>query len=233
MYLAGPLEFATTVYVESVVWSAGGGIGGMSGHAGTGGQAAGGGSGGSAGGGGAGGLGGGDACPSGSLGGQSGALSEGVFYPTGGGGAGGGSSCSCPSGLAIEVTGDGAPLSLASADVSSIVDSRSACLASSPPWAMDDSGEVSRLRLIQACAGPGGQGPCLSLDINGAICGSNSTYIDRAGNVIRGKATAITNWSWQTPLMGAVEGDYSIRLEDGRVLTGHLRVCLIARMTIA
>ena len=72
---------------------------------------------------------------------------------------------------------------------------------------MDTVGEFSRVRMIEACAGPGGQGPCLSLDINGPSCGFNSTYIDRAGNAIRGNATVITNWSSRTPLMGAVKGD--------------------------
>jgi hypothetical protein len=254
MYLADSFEFPTTVFVESVVWTASsgtGGAGGIGGRGGTGGSGGIGGIGGTGdiggsdgigGIGGQGGLGGDDWChpgvkggQTGSLGGQTGTAGEGAFLALSGRSGtddAGAPACSCPSGLAIEVNGDGAPLSLTSANVSSLNQSgpASACLASAPPWAQDTSGQVYELRMIEACAGPGAQGPCLLLRLDDFSCSFNSTYIDRAGNAFKGNAAVITNWSSQTPLTGMVEGDYSIRLKDGRLLTGHLRVCLIDRI---
>src|SRR5262249_48733875 len=107
-------------------------------------------------------------------------------------------------------------------------------LASSPPWAESTSGQVYRLQKIEACAGPAGQPPCLLLqDFDAPNCSNLSTYTDRSGTVFHGNVVTVTNWTINTGLMQSVEGDYAIRLSDGRTLTGHLRVCLLARLNFA
>jgi len=92
---------------------------------------------------------------------------------------------------------------------------------------------------FQACAGPGAAPPCLTVEVSGnTFLGSpktcetwNSTYVDRDGHVFRGRAISAIGYC---PYLEEVaEGDYVILLEDGRKLTGHLRVCLLEREFIA
>jgi hypothetical protein len=163
----------------------------------------------------------------------------------------GGQSCSCPSDLSITVTGDGAPLSLGSGDASSlegldpgviggISHIASACLPFSRPWGEFTRGQLNGVHDVQACAGPGMAPPCLTLRAPGETdlpdsgygsCGSwDSTYVDRDGHVFRGNVIASYRY---TDLEQVAEGDYVIRLDDGRTLMGHFRVCLLHRIDVA
>jgi hypothetical protein len=253
-------DVPTTVYIDRIEWgkptaggTTGSGVGGASGASRSGGAAGSAGPCGAIDAGGAGGLAGG-----GQVGGSSGAAATGgtrdggqsclptladggagTSGPGGQGGAGGtpDASCGCAPDLVVEVRGDGAPLALTSGDptlLDPFTTTASGCVASAPPWAESTSGELYQLRKIQACAGPGGQPPCLLLQaFNDLACGFASTYTDRSGNVIHGNVVAVTNWTSGAVLTQSIEGNYAILLADGRPLSGHLLVCLLAQLGLA
>jgi hypothetical protein len=163
-------------------------------------------------------------------------------------GGAGGSSCPCGGVLSVDLAGDGDPLHLTSADYVAGVQSRlpvadltmtstsftavPACLAEPRPWAESLDGGFMRIYWVQACAGPGGAPPCIWLNPSSSW---GSLYVDRAGHEILGNGETFGS-SYRgidTPLGEAVEGTFSMTLEDGRTLTASFRVCLLATFVTA
>jgi len=137
--------------------------------------------------------------------------------------------------------GDGDPLHLTSTDVSALVSwlgnpivtqAAAQCVPAAVPWSEWATGEINDDYLTVACAGPDAAPPCITLNGNATAPGSlMSTYVDRAGNMLRGDATVTA--VRPNALMGTVTGQYTLHLEDGRTLSGLFQVCLLAIMTWA
>ena len=154
----------------------------------------------------------------------------------GGGRLGGSGGSSCPTGLFVDVVGNGDPLHLTSADVGRLQGVRpntemtvaTQCLSPPVPWVDWATGEISLPYYIEACAGPGNAPPCVLLNGDYVAPGSyGSSYVDRTGQTFRADATL--TWSPpQVQLMRSFDGSYTLKLEDGRTLSGTFDACLIA-----
>jgi len=151
-------------------------------------------------------------------------------------GSGDAAACTCPTGLFVDVVGDGDPLHLTSADVGRLQGVRpntemtvaTQCLSPPVPWVDWATGEISLPYYIEACAGPGNAPPCVLLNGDYVAPGSyGSSYVDRTGQTFRADATL--TWSPpQVQLMRSFDGSYTLKLEDGRTLSGTFDACLIA-----
>lgn len=183
--------------------------------------------------------------------GQDGAGAGGTTGQGGAGQGGSGQACGCGGGLAIDVQGDGDPLHLTSADYtgqwrsrddSVVIDADvthtdldntalTECFDPPRPWAESTSGEGSVVYWIQACAGPGSAPPCLWL----AYDIGYSRYVDRTGRAfyVDIKSLSTTFQSFKTGQGQSIDGQFTIMLDDGRTLTGTLRVCVLATINFA
>lgn len=158
--------------------------------------------------------------------------------------------CGCEDGLAVDIQGDGDPVHLTSGDYTAAGRSDlgyanlastdvlvrpdtvlTSCLSKPMPWAASTTGQGSVVYWLQACAGPGSAPPCFWLSANNSGSGAlTSLYIDRAGQAFRANATSVgTSFrAFQTPLASTIDGQFTLALEDGRTLSGTLRVCVLA-----
>jgi hypothetical protein len=145
--------------------------------------------------------------------------------------------CLCPSGLYVDISGDGELMHLTSADVSGLEaglasheEVAAQCLAVPIPWVFWLYGITpswNRPVAINACAGPNATPPCVDLiyDLSGG-----STYTDHTGKEFHGTAILVTtppstSSVYVPPLMAEIDGTFSLSLDDGLILSGSFRVC--------
>ena len=138
----------------------------------------------------------------------------------------------------MDVLGDGDPLHLTSADVTYVqqlqgVQSRLAtqCLSPPIPWVEWASGEINLPYYIEACAGPGATPPCVLLNGDAIATGSfASIYVDRSGQTFGADARLTLSKSQSPEWQQALDGTFTLKLMDGRTLSGTFRTCLLATL---
>ena len=87
---------------------------------------------------------------------------------------------------------------------------------------------------IQACAGPGATPPCVLLNGDAVATGSfASIYVDRNGQTFGADARLTLSMSYSPDSQQALDGSFTLKLMDGRSLSGTFRTCLLATINWA